>query len=280
LSYYTIFALPPLLILLIKFAGMIWAPGSAEAAIESQFAGPIGAESGRIVRAMVASGEQANQSALSTIVGLGGLLVGATGAFLSLQSALNAVWQVQPDPKLGGVKRFVAKRLLSLGMVAALAFLLVASLAVTAALSALATAVGTASVVMQIVNSVVSIGILAVLFAGMFRFLPDAIIGWRSVWIGGVATAVMLELGKFVIGLYLGHSRPGTPFGGASALAVILVWIYYAGMLVLLGAEFTENFANARGHGVRPKPGAVWVERENRVESPNHPEPAKADSVD
>ena len=118
---------------------------------------------------------------------------------------------------------------------------------------------------MQVVNIVISIAILTVLFAAMFKFLPDAAIGWRSVWIGAIATAVLLEIGKFVIGFYLGHSNPVSAFGAASAFAVILVWIYYAGMLVLFGAEFTQHWAQSRGHGVRPKAGAVRIEHGERI---------------
>ena len=175
------------------------------------------------------------------------------------------MWHVKPDPKQGGVKRFITKRLLSLGMVMGLAFLLVVSLAVSAALGALGGAFGGTGVIMQIVNIVVSIAFLSVLFAAMFKFLPDAMIAWRSVWIGGVATAVLFEVGKSVIGLYLGRSNPGNAFGAASAFAVILVWIYYAGMLVLFGAEFTRNWSAAHGYEVRPKHGAVPVERDERI---------------
>jgi membrane protein len=125
---------------------------------------------------------------------------------------------------------------------------------------------------MQIVNIIISLVILAVLFAAIFKFLPDATITWRAVWIGGISTAVLFEIGKFVIGLYLGHSKPGNAFGAASALAVILVWLYYAGMIVLFGAEFTQQFAKSRGHSVRPKKGAVCVQRESPTERNDQPE--------
>ncbi len=265
LCYYTAFALPPLLIVLIKIAGLVWDPASVQRALEAQFGGLVGSGGATQVSQMVRSGEGASQSGIGAIVGLGGLLLGATGAFLSLQEALNAVWRVKPDPKQGGVKRFITKRILSLGMVMGLAFLLVVSLAISALLGALGGAIGGAGVVMQIVNIVVSVALLALLFAAMFKFLPDALIAWRSVWIGGLATAILFEVGKFAIGLYLGHSNPGNAFGAASAFAVILVWIYYAGMLVLFGAEFTRNWADAHGHVVRPKHGAVRVEREERI---------------
>ena len=269
LSYYTVFALPPLLILLIKLAGLIWNPDAVQNALETQFGGLVGVGGAAEVRQMVARGQHVTHGVITAIVGSAGLLLGATGAFLSLQSALNAVWEVKPDPKQGGIKRFITKRLLSFGMLMGLAFLLVASLAITAAISALGKTLGGAGVVMQIVNLAVSVAVLSVLFAAMFKFLPDAVVRWRSVWVGGIATAVLFELGKFVIGLYLGRSHPGNAFGAASALAVILVWIYYAGMILLFGAEFTQHYAESRGHAVEPKKGAVRIENEERIVPPN-----------
>jgi membrane protein len=265
LSYYTVFALPPLLILLIKIAGLVWDPAAVQRSLETQFGGLVGSGGASQVQQMITTGQQIKHGVVATVVSVGGLLLGATGAFLSLQSALNAAWEVKPDPKQGGIKQFVLKRMLSFGMVMGLAFLLVVSLAITAAVSALGRALGGASAIMQIVNLIVSTAVLALMFAAIFKFLPDAVVRWRSVWVGGIATAVLFEIGKFVLGLYLGHSNPGNAFGAASALAVIFVWVYYAGMLVLFGAEFTQQFAKAYGHGVQPKKGAVRVEREERI---------------
>ena len=261
LSYSTIFALPPLLILLIRLAGLVWDPQSVQRTIQSQFAGLIGPDAAATVGEMVRSGNVAAHGTLTSILGVAGLLLGATGAFLSLQEALNAVWEIEPDPRRGGVRRFVVKRLLSFGMVLSVAFLLVVSLAVSAAVAALTRAMGIGGIVIEILNTVLSLATLSLLFAAMYKFLPDAIIEWRSVWVGAVVTTVLLGLGKFGIGVYLGQSNPGNPFGAASALAVILVWIYYAGVLMLAGAEFTQQYALARGHAIRPKPGAIRVDR-------------------
>jgi membrane protein len=265
LCYYTIFALPPLLILLIRLAGVLSSPGAAQHALESQLDGLIGTTGAAAVGQMVSSGQATSHGTAAAILSAIALLAGATGAFLSLQQALNAIWEVGPDPKRGRARIFIIKRLLSLGMVVGVAFLLIASLAVTAAISAVGTALGGERVVMQIVNLLGSIAILSALFAAIFRFLPDAAVEWRSVWVGGVTTAVLFEAGKFAIGFYLGRSNPGTAFGAASALAVILVWIYYGGLLVLLGAEFTQHYAQARCHGIRPSKGAVRIERAERI---------------
>ena len=253
LSYYTAFALPPLLILITMVAGAIWSPEEVGRALETQFSGLIGPDGATTVRDMVASGRQSN-GAVGTILGLAGLIFGATGALVSLQDALNAIWNVKEDPGNGGIRRFVLKRLLSLGMILGLGFLLVVSLAVSAALAALSAVVGREGIVMQTLGTVVSLAILGFIFAAIYKFLPDADVAWSDVWVGGMVTAMLLELGKLLLGLYLGAKNPGTAFGAASALAVILVWIYYSAMLVLLGAEFTQQFAARRGHVIGDAP--------------------------
>lgn len=264
LAYSTIFALPPLLILIVTVAGRIWGADRVQAALEAQFSGIIGSGAAEQVHGMIAHGQQsAGGGIVGMVLGIAGLVLGATGAFLSLQDALNHAWEVAPDPSQGGLKTFIFKRLLSLGMVLGLGFLVAVSLALSAGISTVATTVGTSipSGVMYIVDLALSLIVLTVLFAALFKFLPDGVVNWSDVWVGGAATAVLFVAGKFAIGLYLGHTKPGNSFGAASAFAVILVWIYYAGMIVLFGAEFTEEWATAHGHQVRPKKGAVHVER-------------------
>ncbi|HZE08979.1 MAG TPA: YihY/virulence factor BrkB family protein [Gemmatimonadaceae bacterium] len=265
LSYYVVFALPPLLILLIKLAGFIWDPQAVQGLLENQVGGVVGSGGTAQIRQMVVNGQQSGRGFFATVIGLGGLLLGATGAFLALQSALNAVWEVKPDPEQGGVRRFITKRLLSFGMVLGLAFLLVVSLAITTVISAVGNALGGAAPIIQGVNQLASLVVLSLLFAAMFKFLPDAVVPWRSVWTGAITTAILFEIGKFLIGLYLGHSHPGNAFGAASALAVILIWVYYAGILLLFGAEFTQHYADTRGHAIRPKKGAVRFSHEERI---------------
>ena len=247
LSYYTAFALPPLLILITMIAGAVWSPDQVALAIEKQFSGMIGPQGAATVRSMIASGDKSN-GPLGTILGFAGLLFGATGALIALQDALNAVWNVKRDPQSGGIKGFLLKRLLSLGMILGLGFLLVVSLAASAALAALSDMIGTEGIIMQAVGTIVSLAIMSLFFAAIYRYLPDADVRWRDVWLGGLVTALLLELGKLLLGLYLGAKNPGTAFGAASALAVILVWIYYSAMLVLLGAEFTQQYAARHGH--------------------------------
>jgi membrane protein len=272
LAYYTIFALPPLLILLVTVAGQIWSPAEVQRALEGQFAGVVGQGGSQQIHQMMVRGNNTpGHGLLGEIAGIAGLLFGATGAFLSLQSALNYAWEVKPDPKAGGVKNFIMKRLLSLGMVLGLGFLLAVSLALTAAVSAFTGMFGgaIAPIIVHAIDLIASLVVLGVLFSALFKFLPDAVIAWRDVWVGGLVTAVLFVAGKFVIGLYLAHSNPGNAFGAASALAVVLVWVYYAGIILLLGAEFTQEWATERGQGMRPKAGAVRVVRtEQRADDP------------
>ena len=263
LAYYTVFALPPLLVLLIMLAGALWDPEDVQRAMQTQFAGLVGQEGAGAIRGMIESADRPGSGGLvATVISTAMLLFGATGAFLQLQGALNRAWEVEPDPEAGGVKNFLVKRLLSVGMILGVAFLMIVSLAV----SALIAAVGDSLTfipqpVMYLVNLAVSFAVLLVLFAAIFKILPDAELEWRYVWMGAAVTSLLFVLGKFGIGMYLGRSAPGDAFGAASALAVILVWVYYAGMIMLFGAEFTQAWANSRGARIRPEKGAVKFER-------------------
>jgi membrane protein len=180
---------------------------------------------------------------------------------MQLQGALNRAWEVTPDPAQGGWKPFVMKRLLSLGMILALAFLLIVSLAISAILSALRASMSFIPVeALQAVDAGVSFTVMTVLFAAIFKILPDAEIAWRDVLAGALLTSLLFVVGKFVIGFWLGRSAPGDAYGTASALAVMLVWVYYAGVIVLFGAEFTQAWAERRGVLIRPEKGAMRIE--------------------
>ena len=265
LSYFTVFALPPLLTLLLMVAGLVWDPAEVQRALETQFAGMLGTEGASQIREMIAQADRPGSGgALATILSIAGLLFGATGAFLQLQGALNRVWEVKPDPNRGGVKLFITKRLFSIAFVLGIGFLLAVSLALTAGISAVGGALGGGfpEGVLHVLTLVVSFAVLSLLFAAMFKVMPDAESSWRDVLVGGTFTALLFTIGKFVIGLYLGRSSPGDAFGAAGALAVVLVWAYYSGMILLFGAEFTQQWAKRKGAGIRPEKGAVRVVEE------------------
>jgi membrane protein len=272
LSYYTVFALGPLLALLLLLAGVIWDPEDVRGALEFQIRDLIGPEASREVLAMVAHRDPTGgEGPIATIAGLGILIFGATGAFLQLQDALNRAWNVEPDPAKGGIKNFIMKRIFSFGLILGIVFLLVVSLAVTAVVSALSERLtgGLPEPVMLTLNFFFAFAVITVLFAAMYKVLPDARIGWRDVWVGAIGTAVFFVLGKFLIGLYIGRSDPGSAFGAAGTLAVILIWIYYASHIVLFGAEFTQAWTEKFGGGIRPEKGAAkTVERKVRERGP------------
>src|SRR5687768_17569856 len=240
----------------------------------------MGQDVARQIETMVASAEEkASTTGVRLILSLAGLAFGATGAFVSLQTALNQAWKVEPDPKRGGIKNFITKRVLSLGMVLGIAFLVLVSLALSAALTAAGDAIfgGLGETIGHVLNLVLSFAVITLLFAAMFKVLPDAKVAWRDVWVGAVATSVLFVVGKYLIGLYIGQSDPGNTFGAAGALAVLLVWIYYAAVIVLLGAEFTQAWVTQHGREIEPEKGAVRViERKQHVDPTGAVRPAHA----
>lgn len=277
LAYYTVFALPPLLVLILQIASAVWDPVEVRRTLTGEFQTLMGQDVAGQIRTMMTQAEQkVSGTGFRLALSIAGLLFGGTGAFLSLQSALNSAWEVKPDPKKGGIKNMVMKRLLSLGMVLAIAFLLLVSLALTSALSAAGDVLlgGFPKAVGLVLNFALSFAIITLLFAAIYKVLPDAKVEWRDVWVGAVATSLLFVIGKFLIGQYIGRSNPGNAFGAAGALAVLLVWIYYAAVILLLGAEFTQAWAKQHGRSIEPEEGAVRViEREERIEEGSAREP-------
>jgi len=270
LSYYTVFSLPAVLMLIMLLVSSVMDPADVRGGLESQLESLMGPSAGGEVRTILQETERPGGGLIPTIVGIAALVFGATGALGQLQAALNRAWNVEPDPRQGGIKSFLTKRLFSLGMLLSIAFLLLVSLVVSAALGGLGDRLssflpsGVSAPVLEALNFVISLLVIGFLFAAMFKVLPDAKVAWRSAWVGGFATALLFVVGKFLIGLYLGSSNPGEAYGAAGSLIVLLLWIYYSGIIVLFGAEFTETWAESRGEGVQPEPGAVRVRREKR----------------
>jgi membrane protein len=212
---------------------------------------------------------------IPTILGVLALLFGATGAFGELQSGLNRAWEVKPDPRQGGIKSFVGKRILSLGLVLTIAFLLLVSMVLSAALSAFGDALGgllggISGPLIQVIQLVVSLAVITALFALIYKVLPDAKVAWPDAWVGAGFTTALFVAGKYLIGLYLSKSDPGSSFGAAGALALIMVWIYYSAMIVYLGAEFTQAWATEKGREIVPEPGAVRVETRTELKPKPH----------
>lgn len=262
IAYSTIFALPPLLVLIVGLAGAVFGADAVQEALLGEAGTLVGPGAEEAVEAMIANAGDLGTGLGAKLVGLLTLVVGATGAFGQLQKALNRAWEVEPAPG-GGLRALLMKRVLSFGLVLTIAFLLLVSLAVSAALAAVgdaASAVATdtlAAPLMGVLNTVVSLGVIALLFAMMFKLLPDAEIAWRDVAVGAAVTALLFTVGKMLIGLYLGRADPGSAFGAAGSVVLILLWIYYSSLIVLVGAEFTQAWAVQAGEGVQPSEDAV-----------------------
>jgi len=275
LSYYTVFSLPPLLVLLLTILGAVVDPRDIQGNIEAQMREAMGPSGAGQVRTILANADRPGGAGmLPTVLSVIALLLGATGVFGQLQAALNKAWGVAPDPAKGGIKSMLLKRMFGVGMVLGLAFILLVSLVVSATLSAFGDRLarflpeGLSAPLLEAINFAGSLAVIALLFGAIFKVMPDARIAWRDVWVGALATALLFVGGKLVLGLYLGRSNPGEAFGAAGALALMLVWIYYSSMIVLLGAEFTQAWAERRGSGIVPEKGAVRVVRETRRMDP------------
>jgi membrane protein len=273
LAYYTTFSLAPLLVLIIAIAGLVGGHDVAQTQTMAQVQDLLGEEGREFVQGMIESASRPRTGLTATIIGTVTLLFGALGVFGELQNSLNTIWEVKPKPAKGfvdGVKRFIIKRLLSFTMVLGIGFLLLASLVVSAAISALAEYVGNrwtlADFWLQLINFLVSFLVVTILFAMIFKFLPEIQIAWKDVWLGAAVTSVLFSLGKFLIGLYLGRSEVGNTFGAAGSLAILLIWIYYSAQILFFGAEFTQVYANRYGSKIVPDPGMVKLTEKERAE--------------
>jgi len=260
LAYYTIFSLAPLLVIAIAVAGFLWKQDLVEAQVMSEIQGLVGVEGAAFVGDLIKSASNPAEGIAATIIGILTLLFGALGVFNELHNALNVIWEVKEEKGesfLQTLKKAIFDRFLSFTMVLGIGFLLLVSLVISAGLSATQELVGNAfpipEFLLQILNLIISVGVITILFAMIYKYLPDAEIPWRYVWLGAFATAVFFSLGKMIIGLYLGNSAIASSFGAAGSLVLLLVWIYYSAQLLFFGAEFTQVYANTYGSKVLPK---------------------------
>jgi membrane protein len=251
ISYYTVFSIAPLLLIVIAVAGLVFDRSAAEQQIIGQLGSLLGPTGAAAVAELLRGAAQSQRSGLAAAVGIAALLLGSTSVFAELQSALDRIWRVPAAREVQGWWALLRARLLSFGMILGIGFLLAVSLSLSAALSALNSWWGSAfegwAITLKIINAVVSFGVITLLFAMIYKFLPQARIGWRDVWIGALVTSLLFEIGKELIGVYLGTSGITSTFGAAGSLAVLLVWVYYSAQVFLLGAEFTWVFAHERG---------------------------------
>ena len=254
IAYYTVFSLAPTLVIIVAITAIVFGEKAAEGALSHQLDGLVGHEAAAAIQGMVRSAWQTKSGWIATVIGVVTLMVSATTVFGEMQAALNAIWRA--EPKGTTVTRYLRVRAASLGLVATLGFLLAVSLVISALIAAVQTYIGgflpEVAFLVRILNFFVSFGLIALLFAAIYKILPDRQLQWRDVGIGALVTALLFDIGKTLIGLYIGSTAVANSFGAAGALAVVLLWVYYSSQIFLLGAEFTRAYAEQHGSLHRP----------------------------
>ena len=255
IAYYSLLSMAPLLLVVVAVAGVFFSDGTVQSQLVDQMGSLIGEEGAALTETVIENTESKDESLFSLIVGMALTLFGATTVFAQLQNALNRVWRVQPKPS-NAVWNFVKHRLLSFALVLSIGFLLMVSLVTSAVLAALHdfmnAAMAGAAFIWEALNFGISFALATVLIALMFKYLPDAEIEWRDTWLGGFVTAILFVIGKSAIGLYLGQATAASSFGAAGSVVVFMIWVYYASLIILFGAELTYAVANQRGAKVDP----------------------------
>lgn len=243
LSYYTLLSLAPLVLMTVSLAGLVFERAAVEGKVVAEIRGLVGRDGAEVVQTVMRNANDRGKGVISVVVGMVFLLVGATTVFVQLQTSLNRIWKVDSSLRLGAIQSFIKERLLSLAMVLGIGFLLLVSLLVNTALTAVSDSarmtVGDSPILLHAVNALVSLTVITGLFAMIFKVLPDAPVTWRHVWFGAVLTSVLFTLGKFALGVYLGSAGIGSAYGAAGSVVVLTVWVYYASMILLFGAEVT-----------------------------------------
>jgi membrane protein len=269
LAYYTVFSLAPLLVIVIAIAGLVFGPEAARDQIDNQLQSLLGRDGAEAAQTMIASANKPTTGIIASIINIAILLFGASGVFAQLQDALNTVWEVAPKPGQGIIS-VIRSRFLSFSMVLGIGFLLLVSLVLSAGLAAvgayLSHLLPGLDFLWQIVNFVISFGVITLLFAMIYKILPDAKIAWGDVWIGAAITALLFTIGKFLIGLYLGNASVGSAYGAAGSLVVLLIWVYYSAQILFFGAEFTQVYATKYGSRIVPAKNAVAVTEEAQAQ--------------
>lgn len=269
IAYYAIFSIPALLVIVIACAGLAFGEEAVQGEISKQISGAIGAEAAEQVEVIVANASEKKSSVLATAISIVTLIIGCTGVFAQLQAGLNHVWEVRVEADKAWL-RSLRDRLFSFGLVLAIGFLMLISLLLTAGLAAFSEWIRAnlpdfMLVVFYVLNFAVSFSVITVLFALMFKVLPDAQVRWKNVWIGAAVTTGLFLLGKFGLGIYFGKAEPGSTYGAAGSIILIMLWVSYSCMIVFLGAEFTKQLTLELGDEIVPRKDAKLVGSDDRV---------------
>lgn len=270
IAYYSIFSLPGLLVLVISVAGYFFGAEAVNGQLNAQISDAVGEESAKMIQIIVKKSMESKDSVWATILGIGTIVLGATAVFTQFQKSINNIWEVETSTSKSGIWLFIKSRLFSFGLIVSIAFLLLVSLLISSMLSAFSHWIQeylspSLLVVFMVVDFAFSLAITTILFAMMFRILPDAKIKWKSVWIGAFITAVLFEIGKFALSLYFGTADPASGYGAAGSIILILLWASYSSMIVFYGAEFTKVYSDDRFGVAPPTEIAVKVKFEKKT---------------
>jgi membrane protein len=257
MAFYAATSLAPILLIVVAIAGAVFGHEAAQLALSAQISGLMGAQSADLLQVALESASSNSEGTLATLVGLLALVVTASGVFGEMQSALNIIWKVETSGN--SMSRLVRARAVSLGLVAALGFLLLVSLIISAALSAMGDLINAklpfGTVILSVINTVVSFVLITGMFAAIYKVLPDRKLAWRDVITGAVVTAALFTLGKSLIACYIGTSAIASSYGAAGGLLVVLLWVYYSSQIFLFGAELTRAYSVL--HGSRSRSSSI-----------------------
>ncbi|MEO6165893.1 MAG: YhjD/YihY/BrkB family envelope integrity protein [Chitinophagales bacterium] len=273
IAYYSIFSLPALLVIVVTSAGYLLGREAVTGQLSAQIGKMMGADTAKQIESMVAAASIDKKSFVATIIAIAVLIMGATGVFVQLQKTMNIIWNVKAKPKSKGkIWSFVKTRIMSFGLILSIGFLLLISLVITTTLAFFGDWMqgrmpGLAVIALQAINFIVSFGLITVLFALMFKFLPDVKIRWKDVWMGALLTSLLFSIGKLALGFYFGKTEPASVYGAAGSVVLIMLWISYSCMILLFGAEFTQQYSTAHGHKVVPVEHAEEESRDERSEA-------------
>lgn len=272
LSYYMVFAIGPILLIVITLAGSLFQKEIVQGKVYAQLSKLLGQEAAIQIQSIIQNTQGLHHSSIGTLIGFGALFLGATGVFGEIQDSINYIWSVKAKPQRGWL-RFLINRLLSFSIIISMGFILLVALVINAIMELLSEKLmrlfseGTIYIFYGL-NLLLIFVIITVLFAAIFKILPDAKIRWRDAFVGASVTAVLFLLGKFLIGFYLGRSNIGVVYGTAASIILILLWIYYSSVILYFGAEFTRMYAIMMGGGITPDKTAVFIIKKEAREIP------------
>ncbi|MDQ6608872.1 MAG: YihY/virulence factor BrkB family protein [Bacteroidota bacterium] len=272
LSYYTIFAVAPLLIIIISIVGSVFGRDAVQGKVYTEIQTLVGSDAALQIQSIIANVGKSHNSAVGTIIGAVVLFIGATGIFTEIQGSINFIWSVKAKPKKSWLK-YLINRALSFALVLTLGLMLLITLISSTLLTVLSDKIAKyfpnySVYFLSVVNVILLLVVITGLFIVIYKVLPDAVISWRDALVGSVFTALLFLAGKYLIGIYLGKSKLGITYGTAASIIIILTWVYYSSLILYFGAEFTRAFALESGHGIRPKSTAVFILKRESKEIP------------